>query len=150
MEELRCLLDSPGLRVSHDAPNGWLYNQWRGKHDAASIKMHADGVVACLAAQPCSKMLSDHSELIGAWHRMVPWIGGDYFDRLAALGVAHFAWVCAADYHDRIAMERACFLLPCPVVAIFSDVASAYDWLRRCPSKASPLGQRQQKASSIA
>lgn len=139
MEELRCLLNSPGLRVSYDAPNGWLYNQWRGTHDAASIKMHADGIAACLAAQPCSKILSDHSELTGTWHGVAPWIGGYYFDRLAALGVAHFAWVCAADYHDRMAMERACFLLPRPVVAIFSEVASAYDWLQRCPSQASQL-----------
>ncbi|MDJ0364107.1 hypothetical protein QMK33_03000 [Hymenobacter sp. H14-R3] len=144
------MLNSPGLRVSHDAPNGWLYSQWRGTHDAASIKMHAEGLAACLAAQPCSKILSDHSELTGTWHGVVPWVGGYYFDRLAALGVAHFAWVCAAGYPDRTAMERACFLLPRPVVAIFSDLASAYDWLRRCPGKAGQLGVSQQKASPIA
>jgi hypothetical protein len=27
MEELRCLLDIPGLWVSYDEANGWLYNQ---------------------------------------------------------------------------------------------------------------------------
>lgn len=150
MEELRCLLNSPGLRVSYDVSNGWLYAQWRGTHDAASIKMHADGIVTCLAAQPCAKILSDYSELTSSWYGMAPWISGHYFDRLAALGVAYFAWVYTAGHYDRVALERACFLLSCPVVAIFSDVASAYDWLQRCPSKASQLEWGQQKASPLA
>jgi hypothetical protein len=149
MEELRCLLNSPGLRVSYDVPNGWLYNQWRGTHDEASIKMHAAGIATCLAAQPCSKILSDHSELIGTWYGIAPWIGGHYFEHLATLGVTHFAWVYTAGYCDRVAMERACFLLACPVVAIFSDVASAYDWLQRCSNRPNQRERSKQKASLV-
>jgi hypothetical protein len=38
MEELCCLADLPGLRVSDDEANGWLYNPWLGVPNEASIK----------------------------------------------------------------------------------------------------------------
>jgi hypothetical protein len=132
MEQLRCLLDTPGLRVSYDTVNQWLYNQWRGSHTEATIKEGAAGIYACLAHQPCAKILSDHSEVIGNWQGAAPWVGRQYFDRLARRGIRHFAWVYAPGYYDRVAMERSRFFSTHPVVAIFNDVASAYDWLRGC------------------
>ena len=132
MEEPRCLYDSPGLRVSLDEANGWLYNQWLGVHNEESIKEAAAAIWACLHAHPCAKVLSDHSGLISDWQGVAPWIGQDYLDHLAAQGVRYFAWVYSQHYHDRTAMEQALYLSKRPMVAIFDDVASAYEWLRNC------------------
>jgi hypothetical protein len=135
MEELRCLVDLPGLRVSCDEANGWLYNQWLGEHDEASVKHHAAGICACLRARPCTKILSDHSGLVGNWQGASPWVGRDYFDWLAQQGILYFAWVYNQGYYDRVAMEKTLFYTTRPIVAIFGDVASAYEWLRSCPAK---------------
>jgi hypothetical protein len=135
MEELRCLVDLPGLRVSCDEANGWLYNQWLGEHDETSVKHHAASICACLKARPYPKILSDHSGLVGNWQGASPWVGRDYFDRLAQQGILYFAWVYNLGYYDRVAMEKTLFYTTRPVVAIFGDVASAYDWLRSCPAK---------------
>jgi hypothetical protein len=135
MEELHCLVDLPGLRVSCDEANGWLYNQWLGEHDEASVKHYAANICACLAAWPCTKILSDHSGLVGNWQGASPWVGRDYFDRLAQQGILYFAWVYNLGYYDRVAMEKTLFYTTRPVVAIFGDVASAYDWLRSCPAE---------------
>lgn len=132
MEQLRGLLDTPGLRVSYDTVNKWLYNQWRGRHNEASIRDGAACVYACLARLPCTKVLSDHSEVVGDWQGAAPWVGQQYLDRLAARGIRHFAWVHAPSYYDRVAMERSRFFSKRPVVAIFHDVAAAYDWLCGC------------------
>jgi len=137
MEELRCLFDSPGLRITYDARNEWLYNQWRGQHDEASVQAGGLQVYACLAQQPCTKVLSDHSELHGDWLQGDVRLSRYYFNRLAALGVVRFAWVYGPDYRDRAAMERACCLLTRPVVAIFDEVASAYEWLQQRPAPTS-------------
>lgn len=134
MEEFHCLLDTPALRVSYDAANNWLYSQWRGQHDEAAIIRGANSVLACLQAQPCPKMLSDHSQLLGSWQGISARRGQQYFDSLAAYGVRYFAWVYAPCYPDRVAMEKARYFATHPVAAIFSDVASAYDWLRQCPN----------------
>jgi hypothetical protein len=133
MEELCCLVDLPGLRVSRDEVNGWLYNQWLGAHDEASVKYHAASICACLTARPCTKILSDHSGLLGNWQGASPWVGREFFDRLAQQGILYFAWVYNLGYYDRVAMEKTLFYTVRPVVATFGDVASAYDWLRSCP-----------------
>lgn len=133
MEELGCLVDLPGLRVSCDEANGWLYNQWLGQHDEASVRQHAARIAACLRTRPCTKILSDHSSLLGNWERASPWIGREFFDRLAQQGILYFAWVYNLDYHDRMAMEKTLVYTTRPTVATFGDVAAAYDWLRSCP-----------------
>ena len=133
MEELCCLVDLPGLRVSRDEANGWLYNQWLGEHDEASVKYHAAKICACLTARPCPKILSDHSGLAGNWQGASPWVGRGFFDRLAQQGVLYFAWVYNLGYYDRVAMEKTLFYTTRPIVALFGEVASAYDWLRSCP-----------------
>lgn len=133
MEELSCLVDLPGLRVSCDEANGWLYNQWLGEHDEASVRQHAAFICACLTARPCVKMLSDHTGLLGTWQGASPWMGGEYIERLAQQGVLYFAWVYNASCPGRAAMEQALSYTTRPVVAIFDDVATAYDWLLGCP-----------------
>lgn len=134
MKEMRCLLDSPGLRVSYDEANGWLYNQWLGPHDADSVRVHAAAICAHHLAWPCSKVLSDHSGLVGSWQHSVPWIGGEYLNTLAAQGVVYFAWVYNDGYRDRAEMEQALYYATRPVIAIFDDLASAYEWLQHCPA----------------
>jgi hypothetical protein len=134
MEELTCLLDTPGLRISSDEANNWLYNQWLGMHNEDSVKMYASHICACLRQRPFTKILSDHSGLVGNWQGAAPWIGQEYFVRLAAQGIAYFAWVYNEHYHDRLAMEQTLYYTTSPVVAIFDDVASAYEWLQHCPT----------------
>ena len=133
VNEPRVLVEATGLRVSYDADNDWLYTQVMGWHDQASIQLSANQVYSCLEHQPCTKILSDHSELLGNWNGAVPYLRPWYFERLAAKGVQHFAWVYAGGYYDRVTMERACYHLTRPSTAIFNDVASAYDWLRNAP-----------------
>jgi hypothetical protein len=64
----------------------------------------------------------------------VLWIGGEYLTTLAAQGVAYFAWVYTAGHHDRTSMEQALRFATEPAIAIFDDVASAYEWLQHCPT----------------
>jgi hypothetical protein len=141
MNELRCLLDRPGLRVSSDEDNEWLYLEWRGVHDVASVQQHTDLICACHRAWPYRKILSDHSALVGSWQHSVPWIGGTYLTSLAAQGVTYFAWVYNAGYQDRASMEQALFYATAPAIALFADLAAACQWLQRSPPGV--LGRRR-------
>jgi len=133
VEELDFLVNTAGLSVAYDAENDWLYTRMCGWHDLASMQISAYQVYNCLQERPCTKMLSDHSELLGNWNGAVPYLRPWYFERLAAQGVTHLAWVYAKGYYDRVAMEHSCYHLTRPLVALFNDVASAYDWLRNAP-----------------
>lgn len=133
MKEFRCLLNAPGLRVSYDAANGWLYTQWRGKHDEASTEAGAEAVRRCLHTQPCTKILSNHSQLRGKWQAAPPSAIKHALSHLAAQGIAYFAWVYSPCYTDQAAMERAICYTTMPVVGIFQNLVDAYEWLQSCP-----------------
>ena len=133
MEALQRLLAAPGLTVSYDEPNKWLYVQWHGQHDTESVRASAEHIFASLTAYPCLKMLSDHSLLVGNCQPAIPSVVQHNFARLAAHGVRYVAWVHSFDYDDLVAMERVVRNLPEPLVGLFDEVASAYDWLLHCP-----------------
>ena len=133
MQELQHLFVTSSLRISYDVTNKWLYNQWLGLHDKESVRRSAEAIFACLAQYPCLKMLSDHSLLQGDWQPAIPAVVQHNFERLAAHGVRYVAWVHSLDYNDLVAMERVVRNMPEPLVGLFDEVASAYDWLLHCP-----------------
>lgn len=53
--------------------------------------------------------------------------------RLAAQGISYFAFVCHDGYHDRALLTHLLHEVKYPIVDMFDDVISAYEWLRRCP-----------------
>lgn len=136
MEDLHCLLATPGLEVYHDAVREWLYTRWLGQHTESSIRQGIGAVCTCMQGRAYTKVLSDHSGLVGEWPAESPWGMRTYFDYLAAQGVAYFAWVYNENRHNRATMQQTLVTVMRPAVAIFEDVASAYEWLRRCPTLA--------------
>jgi hypothetical protein len=134
MEDLRCLLETPAITISYDTTNHLLYNQWHGLHDAASVRVCAEQIFACLAAYPCLKMLSDHSQLRGNWQPAIPSVVQQNFARLAAHGIRYVAWVHSFQPDDLLAMEKVVLHMAQPLVGLFDEVASAHDWLLHCPT----------------
>jgi hypothetical protein len=146
MEELCCLLAIPGLEVYHDAVRGWLYTRWLGLHTEASMQQAIEAVCACLPGRTYTKVLSDHSGLVGEWPVGSPWAMQAYFDYLAAQGVTYFAWVHNENQNNRLVMQQALAHAAHPAVASFPDIASAYEWLQRCHTPLvvhEPQGQAQ-------
>jgi hypothetical protein len=132
MEDLACLLATPTITVSYDTTNKWLYIQWQGLHTDESVRISSEHVFTCLATYPCVKILSDHSLLLGDWQACITSVVQQNFERLAAHGVFYVAWVHSFEYSDCIAMERVVRHVTQPIVGLFDDVASAYDWLLHC------------------
>lgn len=133
MENLHCLLATPGLTVSHDVLNDWLYAQWHGLHDKESVRVCSEHIFTCLTTHRCLKLLSDHSLLVGNWQPAIPSVVQHNFERLAMHGVRYVAWVHSFEYEDLMAMERVVHNMAQPLVGLFDEVASAYDWLLHCP-----------------
>jgi len=136
MEELQCMLATPGLEVYHDAVQEWLYTRWLGRHTEDSIRQAIMAVCTCMRGHAYTKVLSDHSGVVGEWPADSPWEMREYFDYLAAQGVTYFAWVYNENRQNYATMQQALAHVENPAVAIFEEVASAYEWLRRCPALA--------------
>jgi hypothetical protein len=125
------LHDTPSLSIFYDPEQDWLYVEWKGDHTAASARGGGELVLQHLARRPCAKMLNDNSHVTSEWEAGARWVGGEYYQQLAARGVRHVAWVCPPNWGARRSMETAMLFVTQPVVLLFDDLASAYFWLTR-------------------
>jgi hypothetical protein len=101
------------------------------------VQQGAGAICACLHTHSYTRILSDHSGLVGSWQEEAPWMSRAYFDRLAAQGIRYFAFICHNGYYDRALLTHVLHDVKRPIVDMFDDVISAYEWLRRCPDLAS-------------
>ena len=131
---VRCmelLYSTPSLVISYDSANCWLFVEWKGQHDAQSAQSGGELVLHYLRQRPSHKMLNDNSLVASNWEEGARWVGSHYYTQLAEHGMRFVAWVCPPHWSARKSMEVAMQFVTKPVVILFDDVASAYDWLSR-------------------
>ena len=131
MQEPLPLLDTPGLTISFDAANHWLYVEWKGEHSATTAQTGGLEVIRCLGQYPCRKLLNDNSQVTSNWERGARWVGEHYYPELARLGVAYVAWVYPAHWAVRKSMDTAMRFVTAPLVVTFDELATAYAWLQQ-------------------
>jgi len=125
------LYSTSGLSISFDTPNEWLYVEWKGSHDAHSAQTGGQQVLRHLQTRPCYKMLNDNTLVTSDWEEGARWVGSEYYTLLAGHGMRYVAWVCPPNWAARRSMEIAMQFVTRPVVILFDDLASAYEWLER-------------------
>jgi hypothetical protein len=121
MQQLQCVLLTPGLEVYHDLARGWLYTRWLEEHTVESIAQAINVVCVHLRGNSYTKILSDHSGLASKWPEQSPWQLQPYFDVLAAHGILYFAWVYNESNYNRRVMEQTLQIIVQPAVAAFQD-----------------------------
>lgn len=128
---MELLYNTPSLAISYDSLHHWLFVEWKGQHDAQSAQTGGKLVLHYLQQRPCHKMLNDNSLVTSNWEEGARWVGSEYYAELAEQGIHFVAWVCPPHWSARKSMELAMQFVTKPVVILFDDVASAYDWLAR-------------------
>ena len=127
---LQPLLETPGLLISYDVANDWLYVSWLGDHDQESARACCEQIHAVFQQYPTSKVLNDNSNVLRAAASLTPW-GIQWLQQLYTLGLRYVAWVYAPDFPGREPSEMMIKYLDKPVIVAFDDVATAHDWLQR-------------------
>ena len=125
------LYDTPPLSIAYDSAHEWLYVEWRGQHTAESARTGGELIVELLRARPCRKMLNDNTQVSSEWEGGARWVGSEYYQQLAGLGMRSVAWVCPPNWSARKSMETAMQFVTRPTVVLFDDLASGYAWLVR-------------------
>lgn len=127
---LLLLLETPGLLISHDTTNDWLYVSWLGEHDQASARACCEQIQTVFQQYPTSKILNDNSNVVNPNAQLTAW-GLRWLQEMHALGLRYVAWVYAPDYPGREPSDALVQYLSKPVVVTFDDLATAHDWLQR-------------------
>ncbi|UOQ77885.1 hypothetical protein MUN84_04360 [Hymenobacter sp. 5516J-16] len=124
------IIDSPGITISYDYHNKWLYVNWWGEHNQESGRAGCDLILTVLSEWPAAKILNDNSNVTRAALQLTTW-GISWLRDMYAAGLRYLAWVYAPDFQGRAAADKMMRYLEKPLVATFDDVASAYTWLRQ-------------------
>lgn len=124
------LFSSEILDVYHDLDNAWLYLDWKGRQELAWVQEACRQVSALIEQTGVHKALNDNTHITNTSWELVRWVAYDYLPQAAAAGIEYVAWVNSPILDCRNHIDIMASLLDQkPQVALFDDVASAYEWL---------------------
>lgn len=129
-DELEYIREVPGLIVSYDQANQWLYADWHGEHTPESSLVACQLLLEIAQERHCAKILNDNSNITRSTARITD-VGWQWMRDIHAAGVLFFVWVSPTAAMDEDMRENALRSSGRPFVVTFSDLASACSWLLR-------------------
>ncbi|MCI1187758.1 hypothetical protein MON38_10030 [Hymenobacter sp. DH14] len=127
---LQLLLHEPHIAISYDHLQEWLYADWQGEQNLASVQQGAHAMLQLLGQQRCHKVLNDNRHVTGMWSEAAEWAGNEWFPAMMAAGLRYFAWVYSPNVYSRLSTDLTLqFTRGNAVIATFDDVETARAWL---------------------
>jgi len=119
------------LRISYDAANHWVRNEWLGTQTYTGILVGADACLGPLTEHACPYLLNDNRQVTGPWDHAVGWIVSNWAPRAIAAGLTHFANVVSPEaLAASSAHTMALGLRGQLQMHMFDDLEEARQWLR--------------------
>jgi hypothetical protein len=126
------------LRITYDAPNHWVHNDWVGYQTYVGIVAGAEACLGPLAENACAYLLNDNRQVIGPWDHAVEWIVTNWAPRAIAGGLTHFANVVSPESLAATSAQSMALGLDGQLqVRSFDQVEDAQQWLREAQRRAS-------------
>jgi hypothetical protein len=126
------------LRITYDAANHWVRNEWIGYQTYVGIVAGADACLGPLVENQCAYLLNDNRQVIGPWDHAVEWIVTNWAPRAIATGLTHFANVVSPEsLAAGSAQSMALGLEGQLQMHMFGDIDEAQQWLREARQQAS-------------
>ncbi|OUJ71232.1 hypothetical protein [Hymenobacter crusticola] len=127
--DLKLLLTTPNVSAYYDSSNDWLYLNWHGELDLDRLRKSCLQIVLCLVARRYKRILNDNTDLTKATPDVVPWLATELLPYMKLVGIEYMAWILSPNLDVQNEAEAALEEITKPVVAVFEDMASAYEWL---------------------
>ncbi|RPD45010.1 hypothetical protein DNI29_20175 [Hymenobacter sediminis] len=126
---LLLLAETPSLSLYEDAKNGWLYIDWQGHLTLPAIQESCLLISQYFLQRTYIKALNDNTNVLSMDSDVSPWLAKEFLPYTVLGGIQFIAWVYSPSISTQINTDIALFNLEAPVVALFSDTASACSWL---------------------
>ncbi|UOR05961.1 hypothetical protein MUN82_02390 [Hymenobacter aerilatus] len=129
-DELEYVREVPGLIISYDRTNQWIYADWHGEHTPESSTVACQALLEVAQEKHYAKILNDNSNITHSTARITD-VGWQWMRDIYAAGVLFFVWVSPTTAMDEQMRENALRSSGRPFVVTFPDLASACSWLLR-------------------
>ncbi|MBF9236335.1 hypothetical protein I2I05_02900 [Hymenobacter sp. BT683] len=129
---LQTLLDNPHVTISYDHLNEWIYADWHGNQDLASVQHGCREMLRFMVECRSSKVLNDNTRVTSMWSEAAEWGGTEWFPAMTDAGLKFFAWIYSPNVYSRLSTDLTLQFTPdAPVVGTFDDIATAQAWLKQ-------------------
>lgn len=124
------IVDTPGIFISYDYTNQWLYVNWRGRHDQESARAGCALMLEALSQWPATKILNDNTLVTEVAAQLTGW-GIAWLRAMYVAGLRYLAWVCSPQFDSRPLAQDIIKTVTGPTIAPFDDLPTAQAWLRQ-------------------
>ena len=128
---LTLLQETQAMSVYYDHSNDWMFTDWHGELTLPLVQESCLTLAHCFLERPCTHILNNNSKVTRLSTDVPPWLAHEYLPHISVAGVEFLAWVSAPSLLVKALTGEAVSGLGKPVVALFDDLAEAYDWLQR-------------------
>jgi hypothetical protein len=119
------------LSLEYIAAEDWVHARWYGPQTLGSVMTGGLTHLDMLRAQPCSKLLNDHRELVGTFVDANEWIEQVWTPLIMDAGLRSIGQVVSPDVFGQLAIEDLQHRIGNQLdLILFEDVEAAQDWLR--------------------
>ncbi|AIZ63974.1 hypothetical protein PK28_10260 [Hymenobacter sp. DG25B] len=124
------------MTTEYDTVNNWVYNNWIGPQDLASVMAGSEAGLKLLRKHSCSLLLNDNRHTVEHWDYAVEWVVAQWLPRALAAGLTHYAQVIRAESPTSLSADVLYRAISEQVeMRVFISLAEAQDWLQKVRRK---------------
>ncbi|UOQ74486.1 hypothetical protein [Hymenobacter cellulosilyticus] len=120
--------------VERNTTDNWIHARWLGRQTLGTIMDGGLTYVDMLRAEPCSRLLNDHRELVGTFTEANDWIQQVWTPLIISAGLRSFAQVVSPDVFGQLSIEDLQYRIADQLdIQLFDSLTAAQAWLRTQP-----------------
>ena len=119
------------ITIDYDQQQHWLYADWIGYQTEGSVMAGCEKMLEALVQFKVTRILNDNTRVLGIWTPAAVWVGADWFPRMKAAGLKHFAWVYSPSILSQVSTNESIKSTPLPdIINTFYNIEEAREWLK--------------------
>jgi hypothetical protein len=125
-----CFFDE-GLEIEYNAYHHWIYANWKGHHDFATVKRGCELIADLLTTKGCTKFLNDNRLAQGNWDSATRWVAEVWIPRQEQNGLKAVAWVLSPSTLHRLSAQNVLEIMQTHIqIEVFNEYSKAKHWLQ--------------------
>jgi hypothetical protein len=101
------LYTSKNMDIEFDAQENFMYVNWKGFQSVENVKSGCEKMLEFLKQKNISRVLNDNRLVTGPWQGAAEWAAKEWFPRMFASGMTHFAWIQSTSVFSQLSAEKA-------------------------------------------
>jgi hypothetical protein len=124
------LFQQSNLDLWWDEVNQWLYADWKGSQAVEEVKFGCEQMLRMLKLKNADSVLNDNTNVEGTWGGAAEWLATDWFPRMRAAGLRHFAWVSSSCRFSQVSTDATLARAGAGTAEVFPAKTDAAEWLK--------------------